>query len=187
MQAEFQKYVDHSISKTLNLPRGTSFEEYKNLFMYGYDRGLKGFTTFNPDGSMKGILEYTDKKESAIKRRVAPPRPRDLPCDVQRMKAGAKEFLVITGLLDGSPYEIFVVDDQGKRIALPEGRKSIVRKVERGRYDLVFVNGSEETVLENFTRVFDSPDASLARFLAMALRHGTPLRVGCPFHGTPRR
>jgi len=176
MQAELQKYVDHSISKTLNLPRGTSFEEYKNLFMYGYDRGLKGFTTFNPDGSMKGILEYTDKKESAIKRRVAPPRPRDLPCDVQRMKAGAKEFLVITGLLDGSPYEIFVVDDQGKRIALPEGRKSIVRKVERGRYDLVFVNGSEETVLENFTRVFDSPDASLARFISMALRHGTPLQ-----------
>ena len=176
MQAELQKYIDHSISKTLNLPRGISFEEYKNLFMYGYDRGLKGFTTFNPDGSMKGILEYTDKKESAIKRRVAPPRPRDLPCDVQRMKAGSKEFLVITGLLDGSPYEIFVVDDQGKRIALPEGRASIVRKVERGRYDLVFVNGSEETVLENFTRVFDSPDASLARFISMALRHGTPLQ-----------
>lgn len=176
MQAEFQKYIDHSISKTLNLPSGTSFDEYKNLFMYGYDKGLKGFTTFNPDGSMKGILEYSDKKQNAIERRLAPPRPKDLPCEIQLTKAGSREFLVITGLLNGSPYEIFSIDDPGKKIALPEGRKPIVRKVEKGRYDLVFVNGSEETILENFTRVFDSPDASLARFISMALRHGTPLQ-----------
>ncbi|PID74868.1 MAG: ribonucleoside-diphosphate reductase, adenosylcobalamin-dependent, partial [Desulfobacterales bacterium] len=57
MQAIFQKYIDHSISKTLNLPPGTSFDEYKDLYMYAYKKGLKGFTTFNPDGSMKGILE----------------------------------------------------------------------------------------------------------------------------------
>jgi ribonucleotide reductase alpha subunit len=69
MQATFQRYVDHSISKTLNLRPGTSFEEYKNLFMYGYERGLKGFTTFNPDGSMRGILEYADQKERGIRRR----------------------------------------------------------------------------------------------------------------------
>ena len=176
MQAVFQTYVDHSISKTLNLPRGTSFEEYKNLFMYGYEKGLKGFTTFNPEGSMKGILEYSDKKENAIKRRVAPERPMDLPCEMWRMKAGKKEFLVIVGLLNGSPYEVFVIDDPDSRVPLPNGRKAIVRKVERGRYDLVYANGSEETACENFTRAFDSVDAALARFISMALRHGTPLQ-----------
>jgi ribonucleoside-diphosphate reductase alpha chain len=176
MQAVFQKYVDHSISKTLNLPPATSFDEYKNLFMYGYDKGLKGFTTFNPDGSMKGILEYTEKKEQGIKRRVAPPRPKDLPCDIHRIKAGDKSFLVITGILDGSLYEIFVIDDSEKRIDLATTKKPIVRKVEKGRYDIVFVNGSEETKLENFTRTFDSPDSALARFISMALRHGTPLQ-----------
>ena len=62
MQAIFQKYIDHSISKTLNLPPGTSFEQYKDLYMYAYKQGLKGFTTFNPDGSMKGILEYSGEK-----------------------------------------------------------------------------------------------------------------------------
>ena len=176
MQAVFQKYIDHSISKTLNLPPATSFDEYKTLFMYGYEKGLKGFTTFNPDGSMKGILEYSEKKDQGIKRRVAPPRAKDLPCDIHRIKAGQKSFLVITGILNGSLYEIFVIDDSEKRIDLSTTKKTIVRKVEKGRYDLVFVNGSEETKLENFTRTFDSPDSALARFISMALRHGTPLQ-----------
>jgi len=176
MQAVFQRYIDHSISKTLNLPPNTSFEEYKNLFMYGYEKGLKGFTTFNPDGSMKGILEYNGKKESAIQRRVAPPRPKDLPCEIHRIKAGAKEYLVITGFLSGSLYEIFVIDDSGKRIDLSTEKRPIVRKAEKGRYDLVFVNGADEVRLENFTKTFDSPDSSLARFISMALRHGTPLQ-----------
>jgi ribonucleoside-diphosphate reductase alpha chain len=176
MQAVFQEYVDHSISKTLNLPPATSFEEYKNLFMYGYDKGLKGFTTFNPDGSMKGILEYSEKKTKSLARRIAPARPKDLPCDIHRIKAGSKTYLVITGFLDASLYEIFVIEDSLGKIDLKTDKKPVVRKVEKGRYDIVFVNGTEETRLENFTRTFDSPDASLARFISMALRHGTPLQ-----------
>lgn len=176
MQAAFQKYVDHSISKTLNLPRGTSFEEYKNLFMYGYDRGLKGFTTFNPDGSMKGILEYSADKEQALKRRVAPQRPQDLPCEIHRIDSAGKSYIVIAGFLDGSLYEIFVIDDTARKVDLATEKRTLVRKVGHGRYDLVFVNGEETVKLENFTKSFDSPDASLARFISMALRHGTPLQ-----------
>jgi len=176
MQAAFQKYVDHSISKTLNLPHGTSFEEYKNLFMYGYERGLKGFTTFNPDGSMKGILEYSGDKEPGLKRRIAPQRPQDLPCEIHRIDGAGKSYIVIAGFLDGSLYEIFVIDDTSRKIDLATEKRTLVRKVGHGRYDLVFVNGTETVKLENFTKSFDSPDASLARFISMALRHGTPLQ-----------
>ena len=176
MQAVFQQYIDHSISKTLNLPPATSFDEYKNLFVYGYEKGLKGFTTFNPDGSMKGILEYSEKKENTVQRRVAPPRPKDLPCEIHRIKAGAKSYAVIAGFLNGSLYEIFVLDDTDKRIDLSTEKETIVRKAAKGRYDLVFINGTEEVKLENFTKTFDSPDSSLARFISMALRHGTPLQ-----------
>lgn len=176
MQAVFQRYIDHSISKTLNLPPKTSFEEYKNLFMYGYEKGLKGFTTFNPEGSMKGILEYTDKKEEGVRRRVAPARPKDLPCEITRVSAEGKSFLVITGFLNGTLYEIFVIEDSERKIDLSTEKKTIVRKAEKGRYDLVFVNGSEEIRLENFTKAFNTPDSSLARFISMALRHGTPLQ-----------
>jgi len=176
MQAIVQKYIDHSISKTLNLQPGTSFEEYKNLFMYGYENGLKGFTTFNPEGSMKGILEYSEKKDKGLQRRIAPARPKDLPCDIHRVKAGNKGYLVITGFLDGSMYEIFVIEDSENKIDLSTEKKTIVRKSEKGRYDLVFKNGSEEIKLENFTKTFNTPDTSLARFISMALRHGTPLQ-----------
>jgi len=176
MQAVFQRYIDHSISKTLNLPPATSFEEYKNLFMYGYEKGLKGFTTFNPEGSMKGILEYSDRTEKGLQRRIAPQRPKDLPCAIHRVKAERKEFLVITGFLDGSLYEIFVIEDTAGSIDVGTDKRTLVRKEGKGRYDLVFANGSEEVRLEDFTRRFDSPDSSLARFISMALRHGTPLQ-----------
>lgn len=174
MQAVFQTYIDHSISKTLNLPPNTSFDEYKNLFMYGYKKGLKGFTTFNPDGSMKGILEYSDKK--TLNRRVAPARPKDLNCDIHRVQAEGQSFVIITGLLEGSVYEIFVLNDSEKKISLETDRKTIVRKAQKGQYDLVFINGKEEVILKDFTKTFDTPDSSLARFISMSLRHGTPLQ-----------
>lgn len=176
MQAVFQTYIDHSISKTLNLPPATTFDEYKNLFMYAYDKGLKGFTTFNPEGSIKGILEYSEKKEKGVQRRVAPERPKDLPCEIHRITGNKKSYLVITGFLNGTLYEIFVIEDTENHITLNTDRKALVRKAKKNRYDLIFVNGKEETVLENFTHTFDSPDSSLARLISMALRHGTPLQ-----------
>ncbi len=181
MQAVFQKYVDHSISKTLNLPPATAFEEYKKLFMYAYEKGLKGFTTFNPEGSMKGILEYTDKKEQGLSRRVAPNRPEVLEAEIWRVGGGKRSYLVIPGFLEGSLYELFVIDDPERRIGLgieENGKplKARVRKVESGRYDLVIGADGDEVILEDVTRNFDSPDASLARLVSMSLRHGTPLQ-----------
>jgi ribonucleoside-diphosphate reductase alpha chain len=175
VQAAFQKYIDHSISKTLNLPSKTSFDDYKDLFMYAYNKGLKGFTTFNPEGSMKGILEYTGA-EGPIVSRFAPHRPADLPCDIHRVKAGGISILVIVGKMKNSLYEIFVIDDPKDEIALDTDSRTIVRKAGKGRYDLVFVNGTEEIRLKDFTHKYDSPNSSLARFISMALRHGTPLQ-----------
>lgn len=174
VQAVFQKYIDHSISKTLNLPSGTTFEEYKDLFRYAYNKGLKGFTTFNPQGSMKGILEY--KEEEIIHRRYAPKRPQELLCEIHRLPHGGKTYIVIVGILHGSLYELFVLDDSKGTLELGAHNSGIVRKMSTGRYDLIHRNGSEEVILEDFTRTFDSPDASLARFISMALRHGTPLQ-----------
>ncbi|MDC7225923.1 MAG: adenosylcobalamin-dependent ribonucleoside-diphosphate reductase [Spirochaetales bacterium] len=177
VQAAFQKYIDHSISKTLNLPDGTSFEEYQNLFMYAYDKGLKGFTTFNPNGSMKGILEYSNKdSEEPIHTHHAPTRPSELPCDIHRVRAGRNSIIVIVGKLKNSLYELFVIDDPESKIDIETEKKTVVRKAGGGRYDLVYLNGSEEIKLQNFTKEFDSPNSSLARFISMSLRHGTPLQ-----------
>ncbi len=177
MQAVFQKYVDHSISKTLNLPPGTSFEEYKDLYMYAYKKGLKGFTTFNPDGSMKGILEYSEKKEhQTIKRVLAPERPEELPCEIHQIKVKGNKYIIIVGILNGSLYEVFAIDDPEDHIDLKKYSDGSVRKAGKSRYDLHVESGPVEVTLKNFTKTFDSPNGSLARFLSMALRHGTPLQ-----------
>lgn len=177
VQAIVQKYIDHSISKTLNLVPGTSFEEYSKLFMYAYKKGLKGFTTFNPDGSMKGILEYSDKAVTeTVLRHLAPVRPKELPCDIHQIKVKGKKHIVIAGMYNGSLYEIFVIDDPEDVLDLSKFPNGFVRKTSKGRYDLVMSNGPIETTLKNFTKTFDSPNASLARFISMALRHGTPLQ-----------
>ena len=177
MQAVIQKYVDHSISKTLNLPPGTSFEEYKDLYMYAYKKGLKGFTTFNPDGSLKGILEYSDKKDNqTIKRVLAPQRPVDLACEIHQIKVKGKKHIVIVGIMNGGLYEIFVIDDPENHIDLKKYSSGVVRKAGKGRYDLLIESGPVEAKLKDFTRTFDSPNSSLARFISMALRHGTPIQ-----------
>ncbi|MBF9015680.1 MULTISPECIES: adenosylcobalamin-dependent ribonucleoside-diphosphate reductase [unclassified Oceanispirochaeta] len=177
MQAVFQKYIDHSISKTLNLPPGTTFEEYKDLYMYAYKQGLKGFTTFNPDGSMKGILEYSEKKDNqTIKRVLGPERPSELPCEIHQIKVKGQKYIILVGILNGSLYEVFAIDDPENHIDLKKYSGGLVKKAGKGRYDLHVESGPVEATIKDFTRTFDSPNGSLSRFLSMALRHGTPLQ-----------
>ncbi len=177
LQAAVQQYIDHSISKTLNLPRGTRFEEYKRLFIYAYRKGLKGFTTFNPEGSMKGILESEPaKQEQSVQSRYAPKRPAQLPCTVHRIGQNGKIFIIIAGFLNDSLYEVFCIDDTRAEIDIEDGTRGFVSKNSRGSYDLVCQSGDRETTFSDFTRKYESPDASLARFISMALRHGTPLQ-----------
>jgi len=178
LQAAVQKNIDHSISKTLNLPPNTSFEQYKDLFRYAYRKGLKGFTTFNPEGSMKGILEYSDKPTvKTILRDKAPSRPMELPCDIHRVKVNGNQYILLTGHLNGSLYEVFFIDvPADQEVRINGHTKGIVRKLRRKRYDLVMGDHNPKLVLENFSAVYDTPNASLARFVSMALRHGTPLQ-----------
>jgi len=173
MQAVLQRYIDHSISKTLNLPPGTTVEEYKELLLYAYDKGLKGFTSFNPEGSMQGILESGGER---IVRRYAPQRPKELPCDIHSFKGQDQDYIILTGLLNGSLYELFVIDNPKMYLDLKRYTEGTVVKVAKGRYDLVIETGPVSIKVAGFTRKFNSPNASLARFISMSLRHGTPLQ-----------
>lgn len=183
IQAIFQEYIDAAISKTLNLAPGTTFEQYKNLFRYAYEKGLKGFTTYNPEGSMKGILEYNEPTENVnngdseyIKRRFAPKRPLELECDIHQMIVNSKKIIVLVGKLKGSLYEIFVDDDSNGSIDIGKHKYGIIKKVSRGRYDLVARNGTDAVIVENLSKNFGGIYGSLARLVSMSLRHGTPLQ-----------
>jgi len=178
IQAIFQEYIDHSISKTLNLAPGTTFEQYEDLFLYAYSKGLKGFTTFNPEGSMKGILEYNEPVDNGeyIKRRMAPKRPDELECDIHQVIVNGKKIIVLVGLMKGSLYEIFVDDDKDNKIDIQKYESGMIRKVGKGRYDLIVKNGEEKSIVENLSKNFGGTYGSLARLVSMSLRHGTPLQ-----------
>lgn len=175
VQATLQKYVDHSISKTLNLPKGYTFEQYQDLFKYAYKKGLKGITTFNPDGSMKGVLEAKSeekKPDSFILRSDAPKRPNELPCDIHYVHANNQDFVVLAGLLNGSVYEIFVDEKNGHELgSATSGR--IVKK-SKGEYNLIDNEG--KILVEGLSKNFNGAWGSLARMISMSLRHGVPLQ-----------
>lgn len=172
IQAIFQKYIDHSISKTLNLPIGTTIEEYSKLFKYAYDKGLKGFTTFNPEGSMKGILS-TGKKEEITEDREAPKRPKDLDCDIHEIKSKGESYLILVGIYDGKPYEFFTGKATKKDFDIKKYKKGILRKVKKNQYALIIKNGEDKVYIDNIGEAFDTSYGTLSRFISMSLRHGT--------------
>lgn len=184
IQAIFQKYIDHSISKTLNLPPGTTQEQYNELFMYAYKNGLKGFTTFNPEGSMKGILEYNEPKEKKsskdqteyVERHMAPERPDELQCDIHEVTVNKEKWIVLVGKLHGSLYEIFVDQNVDGEIDVNHHKYGIIKKCGRGKYSLIIKNGEERVVVENLAKTMDATYGVLARMVSMSLRHGTPLQ-----------
>lgn len=171
IQAIFQEYIDHSISKTMNLKPGTTFEEYKDLFMLSYKKGLKGFTSFNPEGSMKGVLEHS--KEEKVKERVAPKRPKELDCDIHHISSKGEKLMVLVGVLDGKAYELFVAHPV-------EGFKAKTGKIikaRKGHYKLVSENG--DTILEDMGSGAEKEYGAMTRLLSLPLRHqgaNTPIQ-----------
>lgn len=179
IQAIFQNHIDHSISKTLNLPPGTTIEQYQDIYKKAYNLGLKGLTTFNPEGSMKGILEYNtkDKKdereEGEIEYHYAPPRPKDLECDIHEITVNKTKMLFVVGLLGGSPYEIFVDNEAPKTYKFSKHKKGVIRKRKKGCYDLLI---NDDVIVSDLSHTFEKDFLSLARSLSMSLRHGVPLQ-----------
>jgi ribonucleoside-diphosphate reductase alpha chain len=179
VQAAFQKYIDHSISKTANLPLGYSYEDYKGLWTYAYKAGLKGFTSFNPQGSIKGILEHKkEEKEETIPiidRHHAPKRPVELPCDIHEITVDKNKFVVAIGTYFGSLYEVFLIDNNEGIIDIEKHKQGMIKKQGKGLYDLIVKNGEDKVLIEDISKFSGGMYGSLSRMVSMALRHGTPL------------
>lgn len=179
LQAIFQEYIDHSISKTLNLPKGTTQEEYNELFLYAYDKGLKGFTTFNPCGSMKGILEFNSPEkdeEKYIQRHHAPKRPKDLECDIHEISINGEKFIVFVGKLFGSIYEMFLMNNKDGIINVHSHKHGIIRKNSKNIYSLII---DDDVICDNIVSSMEDEYKILTRIVSMSLRHGTPLQFIC--------
>ena len=108
MQGAMQKFIDHSISVTINLPKGTSEETVSNLYKMAWESGCKGCTIY-VDGSRDGVLISKNEKSKCKEflEKDAPKRPKRLPCKIVRFVNKGEKWIAAVGLYEDKPYEIF--------------------------------------------------------------------------------
>jgi ribonucleotide reductase alpha subunit len=176
--------INLSVSKTINLPKNCSEKEIGEVFLKAHELGIIGVTVYR-DGSREGVLVHNDNTSNVlpehIERQHAPKRPTDLPCDIHEMNVmtdGKKErFVALVGKLAGTVYEIFVTKDNNNKLDFNKHKTGIIRKVKKGRYDLIIVNGEEKIYIEDMSKTFGGKMGTLSRLVSMSLRHGCPLQI----------
>ena len=193
MQGRIQKWVDHSISVTINLPNDASEELVGQLYEEAWKSGCKGVTVYR-DGSRAGVLlaveekksddEKKDDKEHCVCYDSATPlvRPAVLNCEVVRFQNNKDKWIAFVGLKDGRPYEIFTgIADDDDGIMLPktvtEGKIIKVKNEEgQSRYDFQFVNKRGfKTTVEGLSYKFDKEFWNYAKLISGVLRYGMPI------------
>lgn len=169
MQSKIQKWIDHSISVTHNLPEKITVEEVKGLYEYAWKVGVKGVTVYR-EGSRSGVLiSNSDKEEHEFPETIAPKRHKELEADYYYAKANGKEFAVIVGKLNNKPYEIFGFEVPPKK----NHTSGKIIKVNKGQFK--FVNGEFE--IEKLELAADRvEERALTLMASMLLRHGAPIK-----------
>ena len=188
MQGRIQKWVDHSISVTINLPNSVDEELVNRLYVEAWRSGCKGCTVYR-DGSRAGVLISTkkDKKKEEEECRCKPPqvvevRPKVLEADVVRFQNNKEKWVAFVGLLDGRPYEIFTgLQDDEEGIVLPKSVTSgrIIKNYDEDgvkRYDFQFENkrGYKMTI-EGLSEKFNKEYWNYAKLISGVLRWRMPI------------
>ncbi len=181
MQGRIQKWVDHSISVTINLPSNVSEDLVGKLYFEAWKSGCKGVTVYR-DGSRSGVL-ISDKKEEKKKTLKFPTkRPELLEADVVRFQNNREKWIAFIGLIDGMPYEIFTgLSDDEDGILLPRSvTKGYIIKnwedEENSRYDFQYVNKrGYKTTIEGLSYKFNPVFWNYAKLISGVLRYGMPI------------
>lgn len=189
MQGRVQKWVDHSISVTINLPATATEELVSQLYLEAWKSGCKGCTIYR-DGSRSGVLVSVSKKEDEKKDEkrcvcfsiLEYERPKELNCDIVRFQNKKEKWIAFVGLKDGRPYEIFTgIADDEEGILLPKSvteGKIIKTTDDEGnrRYDFQYKNTrGYKTTVEGLSHKFDKEYWNYAKLISGVLRYGMPI------------
>ena len=192
MQGSMQKWVDHSISVTVNVPKETTEELVSQIYMTAWECGCKGMTIYR-DGSRDGVLVSKEEKKAEskapktdagerpddIRLNSAPQRPKELECDVVRFQNNYEKWIAFVGKLNDKPYEIFL--GNADEIFLPpfvEKGKIIKEKTkgEASRYDFQYLDkGGYPVTIQGLSRMFNKEYWNYAKLISGILRHGMPI------------
>ena len=185
MQGAIQKWVDHSISVTINMPNDVTEEIVSQCYMEAWKSGCKGVTVYR-DGSRSGVLISNDekKKEDTSEGTAHFPitRPASLKADVVRFQNNKDKWIAFIGLMDNKPYEIFTgLNDDEDGILLPRwvNEGTIIKNKEAdgtSRYDFQYKNQrGYKTTIEGLSHKFNPEYWNYAKLISGTLRHGMPI------------
>lgn len=180
MQGAIQKWVDHSISVTVNIPKETSKETVREIYETAWKSGCKGCTIYR-DGSRHGVLVSTDENNTQhFGETKAPKRPKKLEAEIVRFKNNKEDWIAVVGMYDGRPYEIFT--GRASSFLLPQSVEKgwVVRTKEPGdehaRYDFQFLDpDGYKVTIEGLSRTFKQEYWNYAKLISGILRHGMPI------------
>lgn len=179
MQGAIQKWVDHSISVTVNLPNDVTEELVSEVYITAWESGCKGVTVYR-DGSRDGVLVSNKKKEKQTSDRPLH-RPKELNADIIRFKNGDEDWIAFVGMSNGQPYEIFTGKIEEDAMFIPRKiTKGVILKVreEDGtkRYDFQYKDKYGYTnTIGGISRLFDSEFWNYAKLISGVLRNGMPI------------
>lgn len=182
MQGAIQKWVDHSISVTVNIPKETTKETVATIYETAWESGCKGCTIYR-DGSRTGVLVSTSegKKDTpAFGESKAPKRPKKLEAEIVRFKNEKEDWIAVVGMYEGRPYEIFT--GRAENFVLPKWVEKgwVIRVKEKGdahaRYDFQFLDHDGYPVtIGGLSRMFKKEYWNYAKLISGILRHGMPI------------
>lgn len=184
MQGAIQKWVDHSISVTVNIPKETTKEIVSTIYKTAWESGCKGCTIYR-DGSRTGVLVSTSEgkdkdKEGHFAETKAPKRPKKLECEVLRFKNNKEDWIAFVGMYEHRPYEIFT--GRAHNFVLPNWVEKgfVIRVKEQGdehaRYDFQYIDpDGYKVTMEGLSRTFKQEYWNYAKLISGVLRQGMPI------------
>ncbi|MFA6713697.1 MAG: adenosylcobalamin-dependent ribonucleoside-diphosphate reductase, partial [Bacteroidales bacterium] len=178
MQGEIQKWVDHSISVTVNLPENITEDVVGEVYKTAWESGCKGVTVYR-EGSRSGVLLSANKEELVLKPKV---RPKSLEADVIRFRNGTEKWIALVGKYNGKPYEIFtgILDEETRNIPLSIEKGWIVKEKDinskNSRYDFHYVDAyGYPNVVGGISHMFNKEFWNYAKLISGVIRNGMPI------------
>lgn len=173
LQARIQKYIDHSISSTINLPATATEDDVRDIYMLAWELGCKGVTIYR-DGCRDGVLITKKEKKPEFEQHNAPSRPKTLIAKLQYASIKGQKFCILVGLYDNKPYELFAFNADKENFLLNSTYKYSIVKVDKGKYALTTEDGKHTYGI--ITEKLTDEQAAVTRLISTSLRHGASIK-----------